>query len=705
MGLLFVSVISALLYFNLSVWHSRFLGYTVFAIFLIFSALKLQTILHSWFGFSKTLRAKLLSAFLALNIFGFLAAAFLFFNERLSDFAIMAAFFLTGALACLVKKKAARSEKDAHSPEDDWQVLEENPQHKIIVAVYLVLAVIGFYLLHSARGSEQILTPWQIIDKNYLLVYFGATAVLGALLFSRAKAKVLLFILLVHAFLTFSYLPLTHEFFYGADQWRHIATESRLVAGLPFNTAQLSETPGSILRIFDVGKMAYAQFWSLGAILSKILQLDLLALNKWLAPALYALIFPLLLFEIGRALDFGKRKSLIFAYCGFLPFALQIAGAFTLPNNLSFLYFLFLFLLLIKWRKDSNVYQTIGLAVLGALFIFGYWLYFILFWLFWLFLFLHKKSWSVFWLAFIPACFLLPALELAAGYSRLANINLAASIKKLLTGLLSWRVVFGLPTFDTDFGNILFNQPAANALVKNIFTVWPHWFVVFAALFWALFLLGGYKIFKTPDKQWLAALAAALFANHFIARLFLGGENILTRRMDFLLAFFVVILVFYALMNVVPEYWPAGADKGAWIIAVFILLFSLISAVSYSTGPDASAISQAEYTAISKIWADNQGAAPLCVLAKTYPLLALEYLSQRQVIGGGFPINENFAQPERESVYQSLLQRDDESAKTAAKALTGAEVCYLVAQINELQYNISADKIFFRTSNLLVEKF
>lgn len=705
MGLLFIMVISVLLYFNLSVWHSCFLGYAFFTVFLMYCALKAQIILHVWFGFSKTLRLKLLSVFLMLNIFGFLAGAFLFFTEHLNNFPLALALFLTGALAWLVKKIVTCREGWLNPPEIELQVLEENPQHKIIVIFYLVLVVIGFYLLYITRGAEQIVTPWQVIDKNYLAVYFGATAILGALLFSRAKAKVLLFLLCVHALLTFSYLPLTHEFFYGADQWRHSATESRLTAGLALNSAQLSATPRTILQFFDLGKMSYAQFWALGVGLSKILQIDLLFLNKWLAPALFALIFPLLLFEIGRVFDFGKRKSLIFAYCGFLPFALQIAGAFTLPNNLSFLYFLFLFLLLVKWRKNYDVYKTISLAVLGALFIFGYWLYFILFWLFWLLLFLHKKNQKMFWFASAVSCFLFPTLELVAGYSRLAPIHLVAIFKKLFTALLSWRLAFGLPSFDTDFGNILFNQPAAGALVKNIFIVWPGWILVVALLFWILVLWGGYKILKIKNQPWLVVLVAILFINHFISRLFLGGENILARRMDFLLAFFAMILFFHVLTSLLPEYWPLGSAKSAWIIIVFVLFFSLASTVSYSSGPDAFTVSQAEYGAISNIWAENKEAKSLCVVAKTYPLLMLEYFSQKQVIGGGFPINENFAQPERESVYQNLLQRDDEGAKTAAKVLTGADICYFIAQINELQYNIGADKTFFRANNVIVKKF
>lgn len=703
--LLFLAILSVLLYFNLAAWHSPILGWALAVGLLFFATNKARVLLSKFFGFSSAFRTYLLAGFSVLNIVGFFAGMVLFFTGVLKDVFIAVIFFIVAVVLYLIQKFTTHFKNAVNTKnQNDWQILEEFPQHKILVLVYLGLVALGFYLLFVSVSDKNITTPWQVIDYHFLWVYTSALIMLGILLFSSSKAKVILFLLFVQALLTFSYLPLTHTYFYGADQWRHSAVESRLLSGLSLNTAVLSVQPKTILQFFDLGKLAYAQFWSLGTISAKILNIDILFLNKWLAPVLYALVFPILLFEVGRALDFGKRKALLFAYCAFLPFALQIAGAFTLPNNLSFLYFLFLFLLLLKWNKYGGTSQTVGLAILGAFSVFGYLLYFILFWLIWLLLFLYQKKRLWFWLcAFVAGAFL-PAMELMAGYSRWTLWAPLNSLKKLLIGLFSWRIAFGLPNSDTDFGNILFNQPAVSVLIKNIFTVWPYWIFIFALLFWVLAIYGLYKIFKVQEKIWLAVIILVLFVNHFVSRLFLGGDNILTRRMDFVLALSALILFFYALSDFIPEHWQFNFKKDSLLIILFILIISIGAATSYASGPDAFTVDRNEYLAMAQINNVIKN-TPACVLSDTYALLILEYLSQKQIIGGGFPINENFAQPEREKIYQILLNADDENVQRSAKMFTGAETCYLVAKKSELKYNIPVEKTWFHSEDIVVLKF
>jgi len=118
------------------------------------------------------------------------------------------------------------------------------------------------------------------------------------------------------------------------------------------------------------------------------------------------------------------------------------------------------------------------------------------------------------------------------------------------------------------------------------------------------------------------------------------------------------------------------------VIGLFSLVFSVIISASYSLGPDTGAVSGDEYAAMEKVWSEDRSSPTHCVVADVYPLLALEKISAKQVVGGGFPINQYFAQPELTAIMGGIKQGVSVNLLARAKYITNAKQCWLVGNFN-----------------------
>lgn len=596
--------------------------------------------------------------------------------------------------------------------DDNLKILQEMPRHKAGVLIYFVLWLICARALWVLPGTAVagLVTPWQLLPVTYIYWFAVATFVLGLLCFARLPAKAVLFLLCAHIFLLASYLPATHEYFYNADSWRHLAQELNFMDGNFFKTVTPAGTTGFWQR-FDVGRLGYAQFWSFGVFAKAFFDLDLMDFNRWFGPAIWSLFFPILVFELGKTFDFKKSESLFIVWLSLLPFILQVAGATTLPVNIGFLFWLFLLLLIIKRRPD-DYWAAAFLLVLGSLSIFGYTLYFILFWLAWFafailnlkFKIINTKSpifnlfSSIF--IFVIIVFSIPTLELATNYSQFnPNIDWLGQTRQIVGNFSAYFLATGPRPHDIASGNILFNQTPSYAFVPNVFTFKRFWFVGFAVLFWLAAFFGVIMLIRTGDikGKFLALLFGGLLFGQIISRYFLSGENLLARRLDLILAFLAIMMVAAAISrHLIPgESWDLFVgrelryvDRPEALRSVIFMVVAVVSvgiAASYSLGPDAKTVSRDEYQAMEYVWSQTKTDASHCVLADTYPLLALEAISAKQIIGGSFPFSENFDQPERLRLLKELKTRATSAVLADAKKITGARRCFAAVWAGEIK--------------------
>lgn len=661
---------------NILFWHSATVGWLVLVSFCLYFASSAHKFLRQYFGVSASFRIRVVAIFLVLCVWGSVVGAVALIYT-MSGFALAIGTFITGLFFGYLKQYSHRVEEAAEIEDQNKEVIEELPTSKAGVILYLAIVAVAFYLLYKSKSSAVLMTPWQTISPEFILAFFAATLILGLLIFSRLKAGTILFLLIIHAFLLHAYLPLSHELFYGADGWRHLATESSWWQSGAIVSPSLSSAPLGFWQKLDFGSLAYAQFNSLSLLFQKLCQVDPIVFIKYFLPIIWSLILPIILFEIARAYNLEKRAALFLVWLAAWPFALQVSGSFSLPANLGILFWLFSLWLIIKNSQKPTDGGAVFLIILGVLSIFTHTVFFVLFWLAFVLINLLRLKFSKNHL-FVVGIFTMlsiPAIELISGFSTFKDqLNWWAQIKAVVGNLSGWYAGFGLRASDISTGNIFFNQPPLSALTTNGFIAWRGWMVLVMLAFWLIWILGLKKMLQIHSRinNFWIIFSSSVFGGYIISRYFLSGDNILTRRLDATLAILIILPAVYFGYNFL---------KNKIIIFLTVFIFSFAIAASYTLGPDTRVVSKNEYEAMQYVWNREEGRQKICVLADTYPLLALEQISGRRVVGGGFPIDSSFGQPERMQLL-ALSSANPERATKEARGWVGSDSCYLVGDYN-----------------------
>ena len=674
-GFLQYVILAFFAYFNVSAWNSTVFGWFVFALFLLLSAGGIRRALVNFFGLSKHWRIKIISVFIAWSFFGCVSGLMnLVFGVNPLTSAV--SLFFCGSACLLIGCWAKEVEEDTPQLDNEnFSVLEEEPVLKIAVILFVLSEILGFFFLATSQTGIVLETPWQAIGPKYIITFFLSTLLLGYLIFSGVRIKVALFFLIVHSLLLHGYLPLTHAFIYGADGWRHMAVEQSMIEE---GFERIAEVNGAT-PIFDVGRLAYAQFHAQAIFANQMLQIDLMQYMKWSTPIVWSIIFVLIIFELAIALGAEKRHALFAVWILLLPFALQASGSFTLPSNTAFLFFLCALLMILKYAQNRSKNALYFLLLVGASMILMHTLFFILFWISFLAVwFVKGKRYLI--EPILLAC-TIPFLELLFGYSQFKSFNILSAIKSFVANLSGYYLASGPRPHDVPIGNIFFNQTPSYAFVENVFVAvrWPVVVFMFGFAVVCLFALKKYINGKKNAQIIFALLAVSLPFSYFISRYLLGGENILARRLDSTLA---VLLALPVAIFVSEKICSVTSRSSYWKIAPYLVIciLSFAISISYSLGPDSRVVSDGEYSASKLVYSLQDGGA--CVVGDTFSLLPLEFLSSKRIIGGGFPITANFAQGEREKFLDLVKVGDKNINWNEAKEITGAEVCYLIGDFN-----------------------
>lgn len=678
--LLKLLILAILMGLSLSYGHIFLAGWLFAAVYFYLTHKGSFLVLTKIFGLNKDFYTKIISLFANLAILSFVFNI-LFAFGFVGGGAFACGLFLSGILFLGLENKLAQA-KEFEKPEDNASFLSQLqfPKDWTLSAILVGLLLVAVLILHSTSSQNNILTPWQIIPSTYLILMFLIFTIVGVLIFSKQKSVTILFWLILISFLFRAYLPLTHVYFYGADNWRHLAIEERIIAGLPIDSMAVDadNSLAGIVSNFNIGKISYGNFWLITVFISKMLFFGLIFLNKWLLPFLSALLIPILLFFIGHALGLGKRLSLSLVLFSFLPFGLQAIPSMSLPTSFGFLIWLLLILLIIRRLFCPQSNQLYVLAGLLFLSLFGYALYFVLAFLAWgiaeLILvypklklshsFFAKKNLLWFGGLAIILALIIPALELLAKYSFIVPINLFSAIKQFVGNLFGLYLASGPRPHDIATGNILFNQTPTQALVYNLFNK-ELWLVpIFAFIFWVVSLWGGIKSWQEKNKQmfFISVLAVVTMLSYFISRYLLSGEAVLARRLDTVLATLAIILFVYGggqIFNHFINSQTVIKDKHKIILLVVIILSAWAICLSYSLGPDTYTMSKdqikaAQFVAESEAQKNNH-----CILGDTYTLLALEAASRKEIVGGGWPIDQYFSQTLKDDLFKKVKDSTD----------------------------------------------
>jgi hypothetical protein len=649
-----------------------------------------------FFHFNKTYRSKILGAFFAFIFASWLSGLAVVFY-KLDLIISIAVLVLTGLASVLVHLVFRK-----YDVPDPTYVPEVTPNYDLkwlhisLVTLFSILLIYGFYLLKMSWTESAVFSPWQTIKPSFIYVFALAAMVVALLIYTRFSHKYTLLVIIALSFLQHSYLPLTSDLIYGADNWRHISTEERIYRGETVEPPKISDATIETQLTTIIGRVAYSQLWGMSVLLSKVLSVDLININKWLLPVLWSVLLPILLYESGRSFGWSRRKSSVLVWLSFLPFAWQVGGSFTLPVNFGFLFWLFAQLLMFKRSERQEDFQLSFLFAIGIMISFGYSLYALIFWAgMALFELIHWRldfTRAQVGLMVLFGIVLLPLIEWKFGYSFInSSTAMWDGVKQATCSLTGYYLAAGPRPHDITAGNIIINETPSYAYVSNLFTAFRWWIVGFMVAFWLLFIYGlrltmskGFD--SLPDYPgnapvniyrsnhcWLLVFGSSLFFGYIISRYFLPGEHLLTRRLDPMLAFLVLTIFFVAISAL------ASLEKYRIPIIVAFILGSAALAASYSLGPDTRNVSSDEYRAATYISEQVKNDDKYCVVGDTYVLLALESLTRGKVVGGGFPITHNFEQPELSKLQMNLNDISVVEVKYALRT-TGAPYCFLITK-------------------------
>ncbi len=702
---------AALLYFNLLYWQSVWFGWILFFVyFLSFGALW-QNIFKKVFGMARRDIITKLLAWLALFLLlGLLSSIFTVWY-KITPLTVWFVYAAAGALSAALFLLIGKSEK----------IVNEDSAGKIKIAAlktiffkrniiyiffFLLLWAAAFYLLYKQSSGAGLDSPWQAIDKYYIIVFFLLTFLLGVIVFSRHKVKLILGLIILHSLLLHFYLPASHILPWGGDVWRHIGVEQKLLDGEFYPPVLFGpEAKWREMAKIDLpeafiilNKYAYGQLWGTSVFLSNALGFNLLAINKWLIPILWGVFMPLIFFRLGRILFGSWRAGLILSAAASIPFSFQALGGLTLPVSLGYLTFFFTLTLWFQYLCDQNVWQKRIATLFALLMLFGYSLHFILIWLVILlsclfklcsagnniFSFSAKELWLKYILgagSVILLVLFFPLIELLSKVSRLpVNPDWFGQIKQLAGQFSGWFFAGGIRPHDTLSGNIIFNHTPGWAFVSNLFTVWRWHIMPIMIMIWLL-VFGGLYFSRQAKVRlpWivLRCLFAAAVGGYLVSWFILEGDRSLVRRLDGLAAFLILVFLFSALASIWKNNRLEKLIKPA--VLFLVLIFSWLECTAYASGPDMRVVSVNEYNAADYIFnridlKENNH----CVLADTWILLVLEGLSNQEIVGGGFPITYQFAQVERTSLYQEIQNSDSEDILVRMHNLTNSSHCFAV---------------------------
>ena len=689
-----------LFYFNINYWGNIFFGRVLALALLLLLSHGWQTILARVFGLKRRVWVTwFFAVFAGFLVLSFVSAIWVVW-DRINSFNVWFVYFVSLAVTAFIREFAARRrvifQTNGNGGAARYYLFNKNI---FLRGAFLLVWCAGLILLFRSRATGVLHSPWQAISPYYIVFFGVLTLLLLFLVFSRHRVKLVLVFLLLHSVLTHLYLPATHTLPWGGDVWRHLAIENKLLSG-EYHPPVLFGPEAKWTEVYKIDvpeawliphKYIYGQLWGVSVVLAASFQLNLLTLNIWFMPLLWGLIMPLLLFRLGRILFGSWRAGLLLAALASIVFPWQALGALTLPVSLGYLTFIFVLTLWLQYLRDEDKSQRNIVFFFAGLMVFGYTLHFILIWLVIVSTLLagylarkEIKSRAVFYSLKIAGgvalVLFIPLLELATRSSRLPEVwNWFASLKSLLGQLSGWYFAAAIRPHDILSGNIIFNHTPAWAYVNSIFLGFRWPVVLFMLLIWSACLWGlvSGRVKKSPVWRAIRFLSIIIVAGYLLGWFVLTGDRSFVRRLDAGLALILLIFLVLAFYNLLKK-----PILRRWLkpgLAVGAIFLAWLAAFTYASGPDLRVVSQSEFDSAAYIWETaDKDADSYCVLADTWELLVLEGLSAGKIVGGGFPIDYQFAQPERERLYAKLQFETDQNVLPAMRQLTGSGQCFVV---------------------------
>ncbi|MFA5050851.1 MAG: hypothetical protein WC499_01925 [Patescibacteria group bacterium] len=628
------------------------------------------------------------------------------------------------SLSSRLKRKGEKEET-----EKELVLVENNEKIKIPKFCYLLFAIcylLLWFLLFRARTGADIRSPWLVIHPFYLYGWLFIIFVIGLLIFSKCRLKTFLFFIILTSLLLHSYLLVTYQTGFGGDKWRHLGAEQWLMDGHIYTPALFGEQisykqlgPIKIPEVFIAGnKTSYANMWGMTIALSWLTKIDIFYIDLFLGLLLFSIFLPFLLLKIGSL--FSKKKEFLYllALLPFLFFPFQIYGSITVPQAFGFLPFLFSLIFILEYFMDKFSFRQLlkRLVFLIPFLYFNYVLYLIVFLEIFILVFLLKNFYEfkrnkTVWLALIFICFLalvflIPLLDTNNQYSsfkkNLAPTDFKSTLINFPIRILTSDAIFPR-LYRMEQDNWLYSQTGEYLSRATLLKALP-WHLILTPIILFLIILGiiNYRKLFQPKIGYLFILILIIFLlNQFIGSYFMEGNHIFSKRLVIPISFLMMIPLAWGIYCL-TEYSKHIFSRKVVIFAL-IMIIGLTSTTVYASGPKFQTVSSDELAAAKYVWEKINSSEPVnkhCVLANTWPLLALEAASGKKIVTGGFPYYVEYRQPERVQLFDNMNTVPSVRYIEKAMEVTGASQCYFMTEGRWMLFN-RKDQIINQLDSIL----
>ncbi|MBI4653362.1 hypothetical protein HY750_03870 [Candidatus Kuenenbacteria bacterium] len=369
-------------------------------------------------------------------------------------------------------------------------------------------------------------------------------------------------------------------------------------------------------------KEGSANQWALTIFLSKILNVNIFWVDLLLLYLIWSIFIPLIFFELAKFLfqnfkgppdDEVVRGLLLTAFLPSLFFSFQVYGSVTTSIALSYLFFFFILLFWLNYLVTKQKISLITAIILSLLMFFG------------------------------------------------CQINFTDSIE-LITQNNLYQIKDNFQNFA-----LLFSE---------------HLPIIINLCIFSLIILGIFKIKKMPHKEVGYFFAISFFILGFFNLIcFLIKElEIFNKNNELGMGFIIIFLLswgIYCFLNLELEWLT---EKQKIIIVCFFLAFS--STIVYVSGPSLqNSVTPDDLKVAEYVWQEIQNnpkeLGHPCVLSDTKFLLALESISGRNVMQGGFS-NEN--EIKRKQLFKDIIENFSIRHMELATETTQSLSCYLIVK-------------------------
>jgi hypothetical protein len=215
------------------------------------------------------------------------------------------------------------------------QWLQANWISLALTGAYVALFIFAITTILDHQTTDAIRSPWEVVPRTILFIYFLATLILIALI--RRVQKISTALLSAHFFLSFSLVLLVYSVGFGFDPFIHRATEAMLA-----DTGTITPKP-----------YLYVGQYTLVVFLAKLLSLPLALADKWLLPVLASLLIPsLVMFSLKKTFTLTTHHLLLTTLS---LLALPVYFIITIPQPFANLLYLVLIFLSFPYLSGRSV--------------------------------------------------------------------------------------------------------------------------------------------------------------------------------------------------------------------------------------------------------------------------------------------------------------------------------------------------------------